>query len=150
MSSATGPSIIGQGMMSVTRRSLIFVLLLVCCVHGLAVHAQPMDLRIDRDPAVEDYDFAWVYWFETRGQAYVREAVGARALPWDTPASRRWRGEVIEALVPMLGDTDASVRAAARFSSAMYSRLRHHDWYVPNASPWTVCTILMPPRLWKR
>jgi HEAT repeat protein len=75
--------------------------------------AQPIDVRIDRDPAVEDYDFSWVYWFETHGQRYMREAVGDRALPWDTPASRRWRGQVIEALVPMLEDEADSVRASA-------------------------------------
>ena len=74
--------------------------------------AQPIDVRIDRDPTVEDYDFSWVYWFETHGQRYVREAVGDRELPWDTPASRRWRGQVIDALVPMLEDADDGVRAA--------------------------------------
>ncbi|MFK7789838.1 MAG: HEAT repeat domain-containing protein, partial [Phycisphaeraceae bacterium] len=81
------------------------------------MNAQPIDTRIDRDPAVEDYDFAWVYWFETHGQTYLREAVksgvGDRALPWDTPASRRWRGQVIDALVPMLEDEDDRVRAAS-------------------------------------
>lgn len=85
-------------------------LVLVCSPVALA---QPMDLRIDRDPGVEDYDFSWVYWFETHGQGYVREAVGKRALPWDTPASRRWRGQVIAALEPMLEDEDDGVRAAA-------------------------------------
>ena len=90
----------------------IGTLLLAPCVC-----AQPIDVRIDRDPAVEDYDFSWVYWFETHGQRYVREAVqfrgGDRALPWDTPASRRWRGQVIEKLMPMLEDEDAGVRASA-------------------------------------
>lgn len=85
--------------------------LLVCM--SLAAAAQPIDVRIDRDPAVEDYDFSWVYWFETHGQRYVREAVGDRELPWDTPASRRWRGQVIDALLPMLDDEDDGVRAAA-------------------------------------
>ncbi len=86
-------------------------LLMLCVAH--VAGAQPIDVRIDRDPAVEDYDFAWVYWFETHGQMYVREAVGKRALPWDTPASRRWRGQVIEALEPALDDEDDGVRAAA-------------------------------------
>lgn len=78
-----------------------------------SILAQPIDVRIDRDPAVEDYDFSWVYWFETHGQRYVRESVGDRKLPWDTPASRRWRGQVIAALTPMLDDEDVGVRAAA-------------------------------------
>ena len=84
----------------------------LCLLAPVAV-AQPIDVTINRDPAVEDYDFPWVYWFETHGQHYVREAVGDRALPWDTPASRRWRGQVIDALVPMLEDESDDVRAAA-------------------------------------
>lgn len=88
------------------------------------VQAQPIDVRIDRDPAVEDYDFAWVYWFETHGQKYVREAVGERALPWDTPASRRWRGQVITALTPLMDDQNDGVRAAAVLALA---RIGHED-----------------------
>eukprot|EP00752_Nemacystus_decipiens_P017086 g15303.t1 len=83
---------------------------------------KPIDVRVDRDPAVEDYDFSWVYWFETHGQRYVREAVARQGegldLPWDTPASRRWRGQVITALTPLLDDEDAGVRAAAALALA--------------------------------
>ena len=89
-----------------------FVACVLLCYASVGI-AQPIDIRIDRDPAVEDYDFSWVYWFETHGQPYVREAVGDRPLPWDTPASRRWRGQVIEALLPMLEDKVDSVRASA-------------------------------------
>ena len=88
---------------------LVIVLLLL----APQVVAQPIDVTIDRDPAVEDYDFSWVYWFETHGQQYLREAVTDRDLPWDTPASRRWRDQVIETLVPMMDDEDDRVRASA-------------------------------------
>ncbi|MEM9345825.1 MAG: HEAT repeat domain-containing protein [Planctomycetota bacterium] len=91
----------------------IALLLTLAGAYSTQTVAQPIDVRIDRDPAVEDYDFSWVYWFETHGQRYLREAVAEKALPWDTPASRRWRGQVIEALLPMLQDDDAGVRAAA-------------------------------------
>jgi len=99
-------------------RNLLWICLLACCVRGFAVDAQPIDLRIDRDVAVEDFDFAWVYWFETHGQRYVRGAVWGRALPWDTPGSRRWRGEVAQTLMPLLEDGDGGVRAAAVLSLA--------------------------------
>jgi len=75
--------------------------------------AQAIDVRVVRDPAVEDYDFTWVYWFETQGRGYLREAVADETLPWDTPATRRWRGEVVAALLPLVNDRDAQVRAAA-------------------------------------
>lgn len=79
--------------------------------------AQQIDLSIDRgvigEAGVQDYDFSWVYWFETRGQRYLHESLRDRPLPWDTPASRRYRGEAVEALVPMLDDADDRVRAAA-------------------------------------
>lgn len=107
---------------SVDHRCLLDLYACIACgllsLFSASVVAQPIDVRIDRDPAVEDYDFSWVYWFETHGQQYVREAVGDRALPWDTPASRRWRGQVIESLTPMLDDADAEVRAAAVLSLA--------------------------------
>ncbi|MEM9110112.1 MAG: hypothetical protein AAGC72_08810 [Planctomycetota bacterium] len=90
----------------------IALLLTVAWLYSSPAIAQPIDVRIDRDPAVEDYDFSWVYWFETHGQRYLREVVAEKVLPWDTPASRRWRGQVIEALVPMLQDDDAGIRAA--------------------------------------
>lgn len=89
------------------------LVLLLGCASACVASAQPMDLRIDRDPAVEDYDFSWVYWFETRGQRYVHESLSDRPLPWDTPASRRWRSEVVESLESMLDDGDDRVRAAA-------------------------------------
>lgn len=94
---------------------------LLCPLH---VSSQPIDVQIKRDPAVEDYDFSWVYWFETHGQRYVREAVGDRPLPWDTPASRRWRGQVIKVLMPLLEDEDEGVRAEALLSLA---RIGHED-----------------------
>ena len=94
-------------------RIFYLALIVLCCaVLSWPVIAQPIDVTIDRDPTVEDYDFSWVYWFETHGQRYVREAVAGRDLPWDTPASRRWRGQVVEALVPMLDDADGRVRAS--------------------------------------
>lgn len=109
----------------------IGTLLLAPCVR-----AQPIDVRIDRDPAVEDYDFSWVYWFETHGQRYVREAVqfrgGDRALPWDTPASRRWRGQVIEKLMPMLEDEDAGVRASAVLALARIGDVGVLDRVLPS------------------
>lgn len=104
---------------------------------SFAGQAQPIDVRIDRDAGVEDYDFSWVYWFETHGQQYVREAVGdrgeERALPWDTPASRRWRGQVIEALVPMLDDEDSGVRAAAVLGLARIGHAGLLDRVLPSA-----------------
>lgn len=90
------------------------LLVLPCLVAaGFHVNAQPIDLHVVRDPAVQDYDFSWVYWFETQGQAYVREAVSDRPLPWDTPASRRYRDEAKAALFDLLDDRDDAVRAAA-------------------------------------
>lgn len=104
--------------MNSIKNSIRFVLMLLGCVWLVwPICAQGIDITVRRDASVEDYDFSWVYWFETHGQRYVREAMqsrsGGRALPWDTPASRRWRGQVIEALVPLLDDEAASVRAAA-------------------------------------
>lgn len=89
---------------------LLFGLLLFAAP---ATTAQPIDLRVGRDPAVEDYDFSWVYWFQTHGQTYLREAVSARPLPWDTPASRLYRADAQAALVERLDDRDDAVRAAA-------------------------------------
>lgn len=110
--------------------------LTACVIFGLFVvapHAlsQPIDVRIDRDPTVEDYDFSWVYWFETHGQQYVREAVADRALPWDTPGSRRWRGQVIEALTPMLDDRDDAVCAAAVLALARIGEAALLDRVLP-------------------
>lgn len=96
--------------------------------------AQPIDIRIDRGLAVEDYDFSWVYWFETHGQRYVREAVGDRALPWDTPASRRWRGQVITALEPILDDEEDGVRAAAVLALARIDHEPLLDRVLPSSA----------------
>lgn len=85
----------------------------VCLTSALCASAQDIDLRIVRDPAVLDYDFSWVYWFETHGRGYLDEAVSDRPLPWDTPASRRWKGEAITALRGLLADRNDAVRAAA-------------------------------------
>jgi hypothetical protein len=109
---------------SVCRERCRIVIACVSLVCAPFAVSQPIDVRIDRDPSVEDYDFSWVYWFETHGPRYVREAVGDRALPWDTPASRRWRGSAIEALMPMLDDGEPAVRAAAIVSLA---RIGHAD-----------------------
>lgn len=88
-------------------------MLISCVLLVWPVQSQGIEITIRRDTGVEDYDFSWVYWFETHGQRYVREAVGGRALPWDTPASRRWRGQVVAALTGMLDDEDAGVRREA-------------------------------------
>lgn len=99
------------------RYGLIAFLTLGWLIAAPAAHAQQIDLSIDRgavgEQGVQDYDFSWVYWFETRGQRYLHASLKDRPLPWDTPASRRYRGEAVEALVPMLDDADDRVRAAA-------------------------------------
>lgn len=86
-------------------------LALVCVARG--VGAQQIDLRFVRQAGVEDYDFSWVYWFEMHGQRYLREAVAERGLPWDTPASRRWRDGAVVALRGALDDESGRVRGAA-------------------------------------
>lgn len=98
--------------MCICRLSLICWLLLSCVVTEMAC-AQPLDLRVQRVEGVEDYDFSWVVWFETRGQRYMYESLGDRPLPWDTPATRRWRGEVVAGLEALLEDEDDRVRGAA-------------------------------------
>ena len=81
---------------------------------GNPLHAQPVDPPAAPVPVVvTDYDFAWVYWFETQGRGYVREAVAQRTLPVDTPASRLWRGDAEAALVRLLDDGSDAVRASA-------------------------------------
>ena len=96
--------------------------LLACLALGWFLAASPVrgqkiDLQIDRgwvgEQRVRDYNFSWVYWFETRGRRYLYESLRDRPLPWDTPASRRWKGQAIEALEPMLADADSRVRGAA-------------------------------------
>lgn len=108
----------------------------ICAVLLLApfVSAQPMDVQIAQAGAVEDYDFSWVYWFETHGQTYVREAVADRALPWDTPGSRRWRGQVISVLAPRLDDQDDGVRAAAVLALARIGDTTLLDRVLPGDS----------------
>jgi len=116
-----------------TKQLLFGVFVLLLCARAVSVSAQPIDLRIDRDPAVEDYDFSWVYWLETRGETYVFESLKQRPLPWDTPASRRWRGEVIAALKPMLDDADDRVRAAAVLALARIGHAPLTDYLLGSA-----------------
>lgn len=90
--------------------------LLLHLAAGRASMAQAIDLRIERGvdaEGVHDYAFSWVYWWETNGQAYLREAVADRQIPDDGPASRRFRGEAVAALMPLLDDTDPQVREQA-------------------------------------
>ncbi|MEM9414749.1 MAG: HEAT repeat domain-containing protein [Planctomycetota bacterium] len=85
-------------------------------VWGWGASAQPLDLRIDRGQdasGVFDYEFSWIYWWEAHGQAYLRECVAERELPISSPPTRRFRGDAIDALLPMLDDTDARVREQA-------------------------------------
>lgn len=122
-------------MHEVVGRRVVGVLAVVvfCCAGGGPAVAQPIDLRVDRAEGVEDYDFAWVHWFETHGGVYLREAVSERELPWDTPASRRWRGEAREALLGMLDDRDDGVRAAAVTGLARMGDEALLGWLVPGA-----------------
>lgn len=117
--------------MLASTKQLLLMAVLSCLLIAPPTRAQPIDMRIDRNPTIEDYDFSWVYWFETHGQAYLHEAVGQRALPWDTPASRRWRGQVIDALVPMLDDDDDGLRSAAVLALARIG----HDGLVARVLP---------------
>ncbi|XAM00042.1 hypothetical protein OT109_01380 [Phycisphaeraceae bacterium D3-23] len=98
------------------HRQWIAVLAVGLLVMGWGAAAQPLDLRIDRgaDAAgVFDYAFSWVYWWEAHGQTYLRESVAERELPVNSPPTRRFRGDAIDALLPMLDDTDARVREQA-------------------------------------
>lgn len=98
------------------HRQWIAVLAVTLLVWGWGAAAQPLDLRIDRganSAGVFDYEFSWVYWWEAHGQAYLREAVAERSLPVNSPPTRRFRGDAIDALLPLLDDTDARVREQA-------------------------------------
>lgn len=92
------------------------VLVLLALMMGWGPQArasEPMDIRVVRDAGVEDYDFSWAFWFETRGRRYLYEGLTDRPLPWETPATRRWRGEAIAALERLIEDQDDAVRAQA-------------------------------------
>jgi len=89
------------------------VALLLGLMWSTLLQAQGIDLRERRVSGVEDYDFEWVSWFEMQGRGYLHEALSERLLPWDTPASRRWRGDAVEALTSALEDADDGVRASA-------------------------------------
>lgn len=84
----------------------------VCASAG----AEPLDLQIDRGVTADgehDYDFPWLVWWEQNGQAYLREAIGDRALPVDAPSTRRFSRDAVAALIPMLDDAEPRVREQA-------------------------------------
>ena len=90
--------------------------LLLQGVAAVGVSAQTLDLQVVRGTDAEgvvDYDFSWVYWWEANGQDYLREVVAGRSLPDDSPASRRYRGDAVGALLPLLNDIEPAVREQA-------------------------------------
>lgn len=119
----------------------------VClCFCGMGVQAQPDDgaSGADRSPQRLDRSFAWVGWFETQGRGYLREAMPGRPLPWDTPASRRYRDEAIAALIDAAGDPDDQVRAAGVLGLARTGYESLADRILPNgAAP----NLLLDPSL---
>ena len=98
------------------RRLAVLLGLVVQVMLCVGLSAQSLDLRVERGVApdgVHDYEFSWVYWWESHGQAYLREVIGGRELPYRSPVTRRSRDDAVQALLPLLEDAEPGVREQA-------------------------------------